>query len=236
MKTSINRMQAIFIKDFKDVMKNMFISSSLLMPIILAFMYSRLDDVSIDLIYLIVNLSFVAVAFLIQCSMIAEEKEKNTLRSLMLSPASVFEILAGKSALTFLMTGVTIVVSIKLMDYVPGNSLIVIVAILISTLFYIILGTLFGLITKSVMEASVMSMPFMVIFGFASLFENIAASYKVSYLIDYLPNMQLIEIARMDEVGTTFLEVIPNLLIILAWIAAAAVVTVSVFKKKEMND
>lgn len=50
MKTSINRMQAIFVKDFKDVMKNLFISSSLLMPIILAFTYSRLDGISIELI------------------------------------------------------------------------------------------------------------------------------------------------------------------------------------------
>src|SRR5699024_4999391 len=123
----------------------------------------------------------------------------------------------------FLMTLVTIVVSMKLMDYVLGNILIVSVAMLISTTFYIILGTLFGLITNSVMEASVISMPFMMIFGFASLFENIAASYNVSYLIDYLPNMQLIEIARMDEGGTTFTEIVPNLLIIVAWVVVAAI-------------
>lgn len=236
MKTSITRMQAIFVKDFKDLMKNMFISTSMLMPIILAFLYSRISDVTIDLVYLVINLAFIAVAFLIQCSIIAEEKEKNTLRGLMLSPASIGEIVVGKSTLTFLMAAITIVLSFMIMDYVPGNSLIITVAMIVSILFYITLGTMFGLITNSVMEASVLSLPFMFIFGFTSLLEPFAASYNVSYLIDYLPNMQLIEIARMDESGTTFLAVFPHVLIITAWLVVAMTFTVFVFKKKEMND
>ncbi len=235
MKTSIIRMQAIFVKDFKDLMKNMFISTSMLMPIILAFLYSRISDITIDLMYLVINLAFMAVAFLIQCSIIAEEKEKNTLRGLMLSPASIFEILAGKSVLTFLMAAITILVSCILMDYVPGNSLIIIVAIVISMLFYITLGTMFGLITKSAMEASVISLPLMFIFGFGSLFEEFAASKNVSFLIDYLPNMQLVNIARMDEAGTTLIKTMPHMLTITAWLVAAVIATIFVYKRKELD-
>src|SRR5690625_2236267 len=100
MKTSINRIQAIFVKDFKELMKNMFISSSMLMPIVLAFMYNRLAEHTLEFVVLVINLAFVVVAFLIQASIIAEEKEKNTLRGLMLSPASIFEIVTGKSLLS----------------------------------------------------------------------------------------------------------------------------------------
>lgn len=236
MRTSVNRIQAIFTKDFKDLMKNMFISSSLILPIVMAFMYSRMAVVTIDLVYIIVNLTFIFVAFLIQCSMIAEEKEKNTLRGLMLSPASTLEIMAGKSALSFVMTIVTLIISLFIMDYVPGNSIIITLAIVVSILFYIILGTLFGLITKSVMEASVISLPVMFIFGLTNLVEGLAAKYNVSFLIDYLPNMQMIEIARMDESGTTFLSILPHLLIIIAWLIVTGIVTMIVFKRKEMNE
>lgn len=236
MKTSVNRIQAIFVKDFKDLMKNLFISSSMILPIVMAFMYSRMPDITIDLIYLIINLSFVFVAFLIQCSMIAEEKEKNTLRGLMLSPASTAEILTGKSALSFMMTSITLIASFFIMNYVPGNSFIIAISIAISILFYIILGTLFGLLTNSIMEASVISLPVMFVFGLTNLVEGLAEKYNVSFLIDYLPNMQMIEIARLDETGTTFATILPHLLIIIAWLIVTSIVTMIVFKKKEMNE
>lgn len=51
-----------------------------------------------------INITFSMVATYVQCCLIAEEKEKNTLRSLMLSPASTSEILIGKSTLTFIST------------------------------------------------------------------------------------------------------------------------------------
>ena len=51
----------------------------------------------------------VVVGSFVQCSLIAEEKEKNTLRGLMLSPASTLEILGGKSLLSLIAT-MTIVV------------------------------------------------------------------------------------------------------------------------------
>lgn len=235
MSTSFNRILAIFKKDFKDLMKNMFISSSMLMPIILAFVYRRVDVIPIEISFLLVNLSFVVVAFLVQCSIIAEEKEKNTLRGLMLSPASVFEIVAGKSALSFLMSSITVLISLIILDYVPGNSFIIITAIIITTIFYIILGTLFGLLTNSVMQASVISLPIMFVFGMGNLVENFAATYNVSFLIEYLPNTQLVTIAQMDASGTTLASVLPHFLVIIGWLVVTSMITLIVFNKKEMN-
>src|SRR5699024_12795497 len=66
------------------------------------FPYTRSSDLEAH--YLIINLTLVAVAFFVQSALIAEEREKNTLRGLMLSPATIPEILSGKSLVSLLMT------------------------------------------------------------------------------------------------------------------------------------
>ena len=49
---------------------------------------------------IITLMAFLFVAGFVQSMVIAEEKEKHTLRVLMLSPASSVEVLIGKSILT----------------------------------------------------------------------------------------------------------------------------------------
>lgn len=97
---SIKRALAIFQKDYKDLSRNLFVSSTLIMPLFFAVFYSRIDDGGVDITYFVINITFSLVAIFVQCALIAEEKEKNTLRGLMLSPASTLDILLGKSALT----------------------------------------------------------------------------------------------------------------------------------------
>lgn len=46
---------------------------------------------------MIINMALILVATYVQSALVAEEKEKNTLRGLMLSPASIFEIFAAKA-------------------------------------------------------------------------------------------------------------------------------------------
>src|SRR5690606_39173865 len=95
---------AIFQKDFKDFSRNMAVSVVIIIPPILAAIYGRMGVDSIESHYMIINIAFSMVAAFVQCCLIAEEKEKNTLRGLMLSPASTGEILAGKSLLSFILT------------------------------------------------------------------------------------------------------------------------------------
>lgn len=106
---SLKRALAIFQKDYKDLSRNLFVSSTLVMPLFFAVFYSRIGDAGVDITYFVINITFSLVAIFVQCALIAEEKEKNTLRGLMLSPASTLDILLGKSALTFVTTMILIV-------------------------------------------------------------------------------------------------------------------------------
>jgi ABC-2 type transport system permease protein len=85
---SVKRAGAIFEKDLKDLSKNMYVLTCILMPLFVAMLLGKTQAPSVSVHYMAINLIFTAVATFLQGTLIAEEKEMNTLRGLMLSPAS----------------------------------------------------------------------------------------------------------------------------------------------------
>lgn len=194
-----------------------------------------MGDVSLEVHYMVINFSMITVGSFVQCSLIAEEKEKNTLRGLMLSPASTVEILGGKSLLSLIATMIIVVIGAFFTGYQPEHIVVIAIAILFSSFFFIGLGTLLGLLAKSVMEASVIILPFMFVFGFGSMFTMFADKYPILKVIDYTPNMQLMDIAVKIESGVGLGGVWLNFGIIALWIIAVYALTVVVFKKRKMD-
>ena len=232
---SFKRMNAIFIKDYKDFSRNIAVFVSILVVPFLAGFYGRMGVDSITLQYMLLNMAFATTATFVQSCLIAEEKEKNTLRGLMLSPASTAEILVGKSLLSFVITVLVIVLSAFFLNYMPQNIWIVTIAMLLSTVFYIGLGTLLGLYTKSVMEASVAAFPVMIIFGLGTLIIELVERYPVLKVLTYLPNLQLQEIAIEVEASASFGDIVLHLAIILAWTIFISFLTIIIYRKR-MTD
>ncbi|WP_338653650.1 MULTISPECIES: ABC transporter permease [Sporosarcina] len=233
---SMKRVNAIFQKDFKDISRNSSVSVTVPIPLVLAFFLGEMsDDISIVAHYMIINFSMVIVGAFVQCCLIAEEKEKNTLRGLMLSPASTLEILSGKSLLSLIATMMIIIIGAMLSGYKSDNVVIIASAILLTSLFFIGLGTLLGLLAKSVMEASVIILPFMLVFGFGSMATMFADKYPILKAMGYTPNAQLTDIAVKVESGIGFGGVWLNFGIIALWIIGIFVLTIIVFKKKRID-
>ncbi|HZH61728.1 MAG TPA: ABC transporter permease [Metabacillus sp.] len=232
---SLKRALAIFRKDYKDLSKNMYVSFTAVIPLFMALLYGSQGELTIEMQYIVINMTLSLVAAFIQCSLIAEEKEKNTLRGLMLSPASTVEILAGKGMLTFLTTIFVIVFSCFLIDYKPESLAVIAVAIALSTVFYIGLGTFLGLITRSVMEASVVIMPFFFLFTFGSYGAMLAERFPIFKAAEYMPNTQLVELAGAVQLGAGFADIWSHLFVIIIWIAAVFVLAYRIFKKRMMD-
>src|SRR5690625_2433018 len=146
---SMKRMTAIFQKDLKDLSKNMYVGTSLILPFMLALFYRNMDVISVETHYLIINLTFVVVGLFVQSAIIAEEKEKHTLRGLMLSPATLPEILTGKSLVSFLLTGVTILICVVILGYYHVSPLLFTLELIISVFFYLVYWTLIRLLSRS---------------------------------------------------------------------------------------
>ena len=235
MNLSIKRVNAIFQKDFKDFSRNLAVSMVIFLPLFMAAVYSRMGVDTLNAHYMIFNMTFALIATYVQCCLIAEEKEKNTLRGLMLSPASTGEILGGKSLLSFVLTMIILLASALLAEYKPANIGIIALALVVSSFFYIGVGTLLGLWARSVMESSLIVLPVLGIFSFGSFALPFAEKYPILEVLNYFPNSQLIEIAVKVEEGLGFGAVWSHFAIIIVWILAIAALTVVVYRKRMVD-
>ena len=235
MNISMTRIQAIFRKDYKEFSRNYAVSIVVLLPLILAFAYNKMGANNIQTYLLTINMAFAFVTTYVQCCLIAEEREKNTLRSLMLSPASLGDILIGKSLLVFVLSSVIVTLTIYLLGYEPANLLLLSLALLLSTIFYIALGTFCGLFAKTLMEASLIILPVMLIFTFGPIAFGMSEKYPILQIAEWLPSTQLLLLAEALEGKYSTADVIIPFATITAWALLTWLVTAFAYKKRMVD-
>lgn len=235
MNISMTRIQAILMKDYKEFSRNYAVSTMLLLPLIMAFLYNQLGANTISMYFLPINMTFSIVTTYVQCSLIAEEKEKNTLRSLMLSPASLGDILIGKSLFVLIVTIVSVTMAIFLVGYEPANLFILAIALLLSAVFYIALGTICGLFAKSIMEASIIVLPVMVIFSFGPLALALSSAYPILKLAEWLPSSQLLLLAEALEGKYSMADVLIPMITIIVWSLLSWIFAAIIYKKRMVD-
>ena len=236
MNMSMKRIQAIFMKDYKEFSRNYAVSAMVFMPIFLAFFFNKMGVETIQDYLLPINTTLAMVTAFVQCCLMAEEKENNTLRSLTMSPASIADILVGKSSLVFIITAITMVLSIYLVGYEPANVIVLILALVISTVFYIALGTICGLYTKTVMEATITVMPVVIVFLVGSLLPDFSGKFPILAVAEWLPSSQLILLVESLEAATPAKELIVPFVVMIAWTVVALAVTTVLYKKRMTDD
>lgn len=165
MSISLKRAQAIFVKDYKEFSRNYALSIMLIFPILLAVLFRSAGSSLPGAIGFLLNLSFVLLTCFAQACLIAEEKERNTLRSLMMTPATTMDVLIGKSALVFVMSAVVLAISLFIFGYEPASLWAFVTANIFSIILYTAAGTICGLYSKTLLEASLSILPVATIFS-----------------------------------------------------------------------
>src|SRR5699024_10987213 len=210
------RIQAIFMKDYREFSRNYAVSIMIFMPIVIGFLYNKIGfDLDI-LSLLIIAFTLGIVTTFIQASFIAEEKERNTLRSLLLSPASLLDILIGISLLVALITIFTLGVSFLIISFVPNT--VYIIGILLCILFYCALGIICGLFANSTLEATYTILPVIIIFAFSGFYLEFKEGFPILKVTQWLPSSQLTEIATGNNLATAFIVII--LWLVVSWVIA----------------
>ncbi|MFJ7951602.1 ABC transporter permease [Lysinibacillus sp. NPDC096418] len=235
MNLSMTRIQAIFMKDYKEFVRNYAVSIMALMPLILAFGFNKMGISDIQTYLMTINIVFSLVTAYVQCCLIAEEKEKKTLRSLMLSPATLGDILIGKSLFVLVLSSAVVALTVYLLGYKPANLLLLSIALLLSALFYIGIGTFCGLYTKTIMEASVIILPVMFIFIGGPMVFAMSEAYPILKIAEWLPSTQLSLLAEVLEGNYSSTDIIIPFVTILLWTILTWLVT-AFFYKKRMVD
>ena len=233
---NLTRVMAIFEKDLKEFLKNMMLFTSALIPIILAFFFTNVGggaegELPPEILAIIAGVVFSAVSFSAIMTMIAEENEKDTLRGLLQSPATFMDIILGKSLVISLMTIISLVASIFLIQ--PENYWTAenIVSLILLGLFFINLGIGIGLLVKSVATTSVYLIPIMFIFGFTPYIELIITDTDsiAIKIAEYFPLYQHLFILQGDA-G------IKEFIILVAWLGVSFVVVLYAFKARKTDE
>lgn len=236
MSISLKRVRAIFVKDYKEFSRNYGISIILLFPILLAFLFRSAGPSLPGAIGFLLNISFILLTCMAQACLIAEEKERNTLRSLMMTPATTMDVLIGKSTLVFVMSVVALAISIYILGYEPASIWAFVAAIILSIILYTAVGTICGLFSKTLLEATLAVIPAAMVFTAPPVATLLFGNYAIFKVLDYTPSVQLVKLLGVSHTGFTTGELLKPLLIILVWTVALTIISVVLYQRRLKDE
>ena len=237
MSISLKRAGAIFVKDYKEFSRNYAISIMFVFPIIFALLLRGVDASLLPGFFgVILNTSFTILTCFAQACLIAEEKEHNTLRSLMMTPATTMDVLIGKSSLVFVMSAVILAIVTYICGYEPASIWAFVAAIILSIILYTAVGTICGLFSKTLLEASVSILPVMFVFTAAPWGALLAKDFPIFKVLEYLPSSQLVYLLDIPNLGFTTGDVLKPLLITLAWTVVLMIVSVVLYGRRLKDE
>ncbi|MCC2442406.1 ABC transporter permease [Bacillus cereus] len=231
---SMRRVSAIFRKEVQDFKTNSQVLLMAFLPIILSFLFSRFGAGK-EMLGITTITAFLFVAGFVQSMVIAEEKEKHTLRVLMLSPASSVEVLLGKSILTVCLTLGICIVNLFILDQFSGNLLLLGFIFLCGTILFIVIGTMIGLLAASVPQTSIIGMPMLMTMYLAVQFEPMVENKVIKTMIGYLPTSHIVKALNSLVGGAGFSSISGHVLNVAVWLITSLFVCLIVYKKKQLD-
>lgn len=243
MKLRMHTLAVLIKKDFRLMFTNKNMLIMILLPIGFAVLYQTifgdvkeagmLSNFVLTLCELL-NLSAIPLTGL--AMMVAEEKEKNTLRVLMLSDVSALEYIFSKIiSVLVLMELITIVIffiTATQLSYLPMFLLVTTVTSISMLLF----GSVVGLLSKDQMSTSTLSTPLMILFLIPPMFQNM--NEVIDKIASIVPTTRMMAIINDAMNGMSILsqEHLLDFGIILAWILLGVVTFAMMYRKKGFDN
>lgn len=163
-------LQALFCKQIKDTAHNMqvlilFFTFPIIAMVMTQSMGKEMGN-SAFFISIFGVMHGVFTPIVATSSMMSEEKEKNTLRVLLMSNVNPMEYLISIGGFVFLCTMVTGVLFLFLGGYTPVEMVMFMGALGVGSVISIVLGLAIGSYAKNMMAANGLALPFGMIFAF----------------------------------------------------------------------
>lgn len=182
----------------------------------------------------LLNINFTIISGTLIAMLIAEEKEKNTLRTLMLAGVSPLEFLSGKAIIAFLIS----IVTNTLMFFIIGMEISClgqfILITTLATVSMIEFGAAIGLIAENQMSTGTIGTPLFLLISLIpsfSRYNNIfqeVAKLLPSYNMDVLLN----RIFYNEAININFAY---NISVILIWIIIGTGIFAYIYGKKKLD-
>lgn len=225
---------AVFLKQIKETFRNKTILIQFLMfPVMVIIMENaiKLENMPEHFFVKLFAVMFVGMAPLTCMSaIISEEKEKNTLRALMMSNVKPFEYLLGVGAYVFIMCIIGAVVFAVCGGY-EGKDLLAFMTVMgAGILLSSLTGAVIGVFSKNQMSATSITIPVMMIFSFLPMLSMFNESIEKVARITYSQQMSIL----INGIGNSAIK--PESIIIIAvnFVVASILFTLA-FRKKGLE-
>ena len=225
------KIKALLQKDAKDLTKN---SSAVLLAcigVLFTALYSVMDfggeGFPPEMLLAFgagMNVSMFPVAAM--SMLIAEEKEKHTLRTLMLSNVSAQEFLLSKAVLLLAISQVVNIICFFIAG-AQSSFLLYFGVTALTTVCVLLFGALVGLLSKNQMSTGVASTPFALILLMPAIFGRIDEG--IAKFAQFTPVYAMLELFQPTGRALFFVAVL------LVWIVFAAVSFSIVYRKKRLD-
>lgn len=230
----MKNISVIFLKQLKDTLKNKaFLIQFVMFPLMAVIMENsvKFEDMPEKFFVKLFSVMFVGMAPLTCISaIISEEKEKNTLRTLMMSNVKPLEYLCGIGGYVWLMCMAGTAVFAVCGGF-TGVSLVKFVAVMAAgVILSELIGGVIGIFSKNQMSATSVTVPVMMIFSFLPMLSMFNDKIEKVANLTYTQHLSVL----INGLGTASIEA-KNLLIPAINLLIAAVLFVAAFKKRGME-
>ncbi|PEY33338.1 ABC transporter permease [Bacillus cereus] len=232
---SMRRLSAILRKEMQDLKNNAQILLMALLPIGLSLFYKQMDDAKEFMGGIVIVMVLSMVTTIAQATLIAEEKEKHTLRVLMLSPASPIEVIIGKALPIIVLSGILSFLSLFLLNTLHGSMFLLLAVIVLGTLLFIIVGTIVALLAKNLVQVSVITTPVSMILLMGPILSELVKNEMVKKILSYLPTNHIFNAVVNVVKGKGFSAIDTNLLNISIWLVISIIICLFIYKKKQLD-
>lgn len=231
------KIKALFKLGVEDLTKNPNVFIYIIMPLAFALLYSNMDTLPQDFTFslcMLLNLSMVPVALM--GTIIAEEKEKNTLRTLMLNNVKSSEILFAKALICMMFVLLNNILMYLIIGFSMDKFILYQLIGLFVSIAIILFGAFVGLIAKNQMSAGLLSMPFMVIL-MAPMFIGMVKNKTAENISSILPTdamMTLFDNISKNTMGISKMSM--PLIVILSWLIVSIILFNIAYKKVGVDN
>lgn len=238
-----NIIYGILIKEAQDIKQNANILMMCILPIILTFAGRYFISEESNLTALIIGLSFlvIMIGMYIPSIIISEEKGKNTMEILLLSPATPTEVLVGKGLITFLAILFTsiILVFIGNIDLVQANSIISLLIITtVISIFSICVGMIIGIISPNQMSTGPIGMIAYIFFHLVPIIiinMGLTKNIIIRVLSSIIPTLYFLQALEKIENNLGMRDIIYETGIMVISVIVIFFILLKIYKKRGLN-
>ena len=230
----MKNIKAVFMKQLLDTVKNKMVFIQFLMfPVMAIIMENaiKIEDMPEHFFAKLFAVMFVGMAPLsCMSAIISEEKEKNTLRALMMSNVKPWQYLVSIGAYIFIMCMVGTAVFAVLTEYSGAGLARFIFSMISGIILSEIIGAVIGIFCKNQMAATSLTLPIMMVFSFLPMLSMFNESIKKFAGIIY--SQQISDI--INGIGASEVSA-KSIIVILANFIIGLVLFAIAYKKKGLE-